>query len=297
MSRPIFHEYAPGAVIRHGERTYVIEQKISNGKFGHTFACVDDSRCPRLMQVLWPFSRGYESVRESWLHQTSELQRLEHPGFVALVDAFEVNRCFHLVQERCEDRLDRAIAGPEWDGGRWLKVVARPVLCALEHLHRNGYFHANLHPHNILCTAHLEGGSPGKLSYGVLKIADLVVNMLLGKVDLLNTKVSRSLVPPEYLCPSLCGPLDRRVDIYQAGLLLLCVLEGRILRYSFQEISTGRPAQQAGSLATACGEILARALQPRVTDRFDSALDLWRALDGPCSSFDDAIPGTAELTC
>lgn len=288
MSRPIFHEYAPGAVIRHGERAYVIEQKISHGKFGPTFACVDDSRGPLLLQVLWPFSRGYENVRESWLHQTNELQRLEHPGFVALIDAFEVNRCFHLVQERCEDRLDHAIAAPEWDGSRWFKVVARPVLCALEHVHRQGYLHANLHPHNVLTTIHLADADPLTTESGAIKVADLAANTLLGKVDLLNTKIHRSLVPPEYLCPSACGPLDHRVDIYQAGLLLLSVLEGRVPRYSFQEISTGKPARQAESLGTVCGEILARALQPRVTDRFESALDLWRALD--------ALPGSAEPT-
>ena len=103
---------------------------------------------------------------------------------------------------------------------------------------------------------------------------------MVGKVDVLNTKLPRWLVPPEYLSPSECGPMDHRMDIYQAGLLLLCVLQGRITLYSFEEISVGAPERNARQLASGYGEVVARALRPEVDDRFRNAREFWEALSG-----------------
>jgi serine/threonine protein kinase len=281
LSKTGFREYMPGAVVRNGERVYAVAERISRGKFGCAFACQDDWGYSRILQVVWPFSHSYENEREKWSQQAAELQRVRHPDLVHLLDGFEHDGCFHLVHERCDDRLDRLIVSPAWDGRRWLKAVARPVLCALDAAHRSGYAHRNLHPHNVLCTVHLEQVDPDSVPSGALKLGDLAVNTLLGKVEVLNTKLARSMVPPEYLSPSECGPMDHRLDIYQAGLLLLCVLQGRILHYSFEEISTGLPAKHADALEPGYGQAVARALQLRVTDRFPSALAFWQALSGP----------------
>jgi serine/threonine protein kinase len=268
MSRPAFHEYSPGAVIRHRERAYVVEERIAHGKLGCVFACQDDEGAPRVLQVLWPFSRSYENVRERWIEQAGELRRLDHPGLLAFFDGFEHEGCFHLVHEPGERRLDHDLESPGWDGRRALLEVAGPVLGALDAAHRAGYTHRNLHPRNIFLGA----------SGGAFKLGDLAADTLLGNVDVLNAKISRWLVPPEYLSPSECGPMDHRVDIYQAGLLLLCILQGRVTQYSFEEISRGAPARTAGTFASELGEILARALRPKVEDRFASVLELWDAL-------------------
>jgi serine/threonine protein kinase len=270
MSKIAFDEYSPGTLIRHRERTYVVEQRISRGKLGHVFSCRDDAGEPRVVQVLWPFSRSYENVRERWIEQAGELRRLDHPGLLALFDGFEHGGCFHLVHEPGERRLDHELESPGWDGHRALLEVAGPMLGALDAAHRAGYTHRNLHPRNIFRGA----------SGGAYKLGDLAADTLLGKVDVLNTKISRWLVPPEYLSPSDCGPMDHRVDVYQAGLLLLCLLHGRISQYSFEEISRGAPAKAAQTLASNYGEILARALRPKVADRYGSALELWEALSG-----------------
>jgi len=291
MSKSAFRDYAPGEVIGNGERAYVVEERIARGKFGVVFACRDHWGQPRILRVVWPFSRAYENVRETWAQQAAELQRSQHPNLVHVLDSFEHDGCFHLVLERCDYRLDRFIVSPAWDGGRWLKAVARPVLCALEHLHAAGYTHKNLHPQNIFCSIHLERLHPDSVFSGAIKLGDLDVNTLLGNVDVLNVKLPRGLVPPEYLNPSECGPMDHRVDIYQAGLLLLCVLLGRITHYSFEEISTGLPVKTAERLESSYGQVVARALQLKVADRFQSALELWQSLSGS----QPAVPADCEL--
>lgn len=280
MSKATFREYSPGVTLRHGERAYTVEERVARGKFGVSFVCQDEWGYSRILQVLWPFSRDYRNLRETWEQQGAELQRIQHPGLVHLLDAFEHDGCFHLVHERCDYRLDRLLVSPAWDGARWFKAVARPVLCALEFIHRSGYLHCNLHPHNVFCAIHLDQTHPDSLFNGAIKLADFAADALLGKVDVLNMKIPRSLVPPEYMNPTECGPMDHRADIYQAGLLLLCVLEQRLLHFSFEEISTGLPAKRASQLESGYGEVVAQALQIRVEDRFPSALDFWRALSG-----------------
>lgn len=267
MSKSAFQEYSPGALIRNGGRAYVVEERISRGKFGYAFSCRDDGGTPRILQVLWPFSRSYETVREKWSEQADELRRLEHSGLVRVLEGFEHSGCFHLVHERCERRLDHQIDSSGDDASRCLLDVAGPVLGALDAVHRAGYTHRNLHPRNVF-----------RAASGAIKLSDLAVDTLLGNVDVLNTKISRWLVPPEYLSPTECGPMDHRVDIYQAGLLLLCMLRGRVTQYSFEEISRGAPARDAGELASEYGEILARALRPKVEERYETALELCNAL-------------------
>lgn len=280
MSKTTFREYAPGETVCSGQGAYVVEERISHGKFGYVFACRNQWGHTRILQIVLPFSRAYENVREVWPRQMSELQRLQRPDLVYIEDCFEHAGHFHLVLERCDYRLDQYIASPVWDGSRWLKAVARPVLCALEQIHAAGYTHKNLHPQNIFCAVPLDHLHPDSVFHGAIKLGDLAVNTLLGNVDVLNTKLPRWLVPPEYLNPSECGPMDHRVDIYQAGLLLLCVLQGRITRYSFEEISTALPARNAEKLGSGYGRSIAQALQLKVNDRFQSALELWQALCG-----------------
>jgi serine/threonine-protein kinase len=149
------------------------------------------------------------------------------------------------------------------------------VLCALDHLHRAGYTHRNLHPGNVFLTASPEPATALPAGGGI-KLGGLAVTQLLGNVDVLNLLTARWLVPPEYLNPSEFGRMDQRLDIYQAGLLLLAVLQGQLPRFSFEEIVAGAPARVARELGS---EALERALQPKVGDRFDSALELWRALE------------------
>lgn len=280
MSNVTFREYSPGKAIRSDKGTYVVEERISHGKFGYAFACRDQWGRSRILQIVLPFSRPYENVREVWPRQTTELQRIQHPNLVFLQDSFEHDGFFHLVLERCDYRLDQYIVSPVWNGSRWLKAVARPVLCALEQIHAAGHTHKNLHPQNVFCTVHLDHLHPDAVFDGAIKLGDLAVNTLLGNVDVLNTKLPRWLVPPEYLNPSELGPMDHRVDIYQAGLLLLCVLQGRITRYSFEEISTALPAKNAEKLGSGYGRPIAQALQLKVKERFESAMELWKALCG-----------------
>jgi len=275
MSKPDFQGYSIGEVIPRRERAYVVSERISHGGFGAVYACCDDWGNPLRLRVLWPISRAYENVRERWLEQVEEVRHAAHPRLIHVYEGFEHDGLFHLVTERYDHRLDSSVLEAGEGGPRWLQAVAGPVLCALDHLHRAGYTHRNLHPGNVFLTASPEPATALPAGGGI-KLGGLAVTQLLGNVDVLNLLTARWLVPPEYLNPSEFGRMDQRVDIYQAGLLLLAVLQGQLPRFSFEEIVAGAPARVARELGS---EALERALQPKVGDRFGSALELWRALE------------------
>lgn len=275
MSTKSFQDYAPGTVVPRGEGALVVVGRISRGGFGSVYACHDEWGSPLRLRVLWPISRAYGNVREQWLEQVDEVRRAGHPRLVHVYDGFDHGGFFHLVTERWEHRLDSSILEAGDGGPRWLGAIAGPVLCALDHLHRAGYAHFNLHPGNVYLTA-----SPASLAEGEgeVKLGGLAVTRLLGKVDVLNLLVTRWLVPPEYLIPSELGrQMDHRVDIYQAGLLLLAILQRSLPRYTFDETVAGEPARAARALGSPA---LARALAPKVEERLGSARELWRALVG-----------------
>ncbi len=275
MSKPNFQGYSAGEAVPRGERVYVVGERISHGGFGAVYACRDDWGNPLRLRVLWPISRAYENVRERWLEQVEEVRRASHPRLLHVYEGFEHDGFFHLVTERYDHRLDSSVLEAGEGGPRWLQAVAGPVLCALDHLHRAGYTHRNLHPGNVFLAASPEPAAALPIGGGDVKLGGFAVTQLLGNVDVLNLLIPRWLVPPEYLNPSEFGRMDHRVDIYQAGLLLLAVLQGHLPRFSFEETVAGAPARAARELGS---EAIARALQPKAGDRFDSALELWRAL-------------------
>lgn len=280
MSKSNLREYSQGEVIRHEDRAYAVEEKIAHGTFGPTFACRDEWGNPLVLRALKPFSRPYQNIREKWFEQAREIRQLQHPSLVHVHDSFEHEGVFHLVLDRYDYRLEQFVLSPTFDGARWLRAVARPVLSALDRIHRAGLIHGNLHPHNVLTTVHLEGLHPGAVFPGAIRVADLAENVLIGNVDIFNAKVPRWLVPPEHLNPSELGGMDHRVDVYQAGLLFLCMLHGRVTRYSFEETATGLPLRNAEKLESGFGAVIGRALSLKVADRYSSAMEFWHALNG-----------------
>jgi hypothetical protein len=74
--------------------------------------------------------------------------------------------------------------------------------------------------------------------------------------------------------------MDHRVDLYQAGILLLSTLLGRIPRFTFEETVSGLPCKIAEELQSGYGKVVARALRLKVADRFSSAREFWQVLDG-----------------
>ena len=92
------------------------------------------------------------------------------------------------------------------------------------------------------------------------------------------------MLPPEVLNPSEFGAPDHRVDIYHSGLLLLQLEHSKELQFTQQEILEGKPRQMALELRAPFNFALEKALRRHVSERTETARELWRDLNSPAQA-------------
>jgi hypothetical protein len=93
----------------------------------------------------------------------------------------------------------------------------------------------------------------------------------------LNT-LNDSIRPPEAVDPDTFGPIDKGIDIYQTGLLLLQFALSRTIEFSRQDILDGKPREMALALPPPYNFALEKALRRHSPYRTQSAMELWRDL-------------------
>jgi hypothetical protein len=103
-------------------------------------------------------------------------------------------------------------------------------------------------------------------------------------MDAQNTVVADWIRAPEVIDVGQFGPLDHRMDIYHAGLLLLQVAVGKPLRFSREDVLAGSPRQLAELLPPPAGPAIAHALRRHAAARYSTAMEFWRALNPPSES-------------
>jgi eukaryotic-like serine/threonine-protein kinase len=266
--------------------SYTMGKQIGEGHFGQVFSCVDfwgNELAAKVMKPMGP----YEKVKASTEAEFLKLLLLRHPNITYLYDAWEYRNTFYLITERCDWSLADLISAEWFDGRFWLRGVARCLLQALHFIHLNHYCHQDIHPGNMFAAfARDEMTVPGpQQSHQAhaavqFKLGDLGVAKLFDDVDATNTR-NLGMLPPEALEPSEFGPLDYRIDIYHCGLLLLQVALSKDLRFTEDEIRTGKPRELALQLQAPWNFALEKALRRHIASRTADAMELWRDLSSP----------------
>ena len=251
-------------------RLYYLGGLIGQGHFGAVYECTDEWGNHLVAKVLLPV-RPYEQVRAVWLNEMSSLLNLRHPNVTYVYDAFVFRDTFYLIIERCATNL---AAWPHVHGDVWIPYLARDILQGLDFIHGRGYVHKDLHPGNVLVRPlgePTEAGPP----LVTFKIGDLGLSNLQG--DLSRT-MADWMFPPEHLDPGRFGRVGPQTDIYHAALLLMNRLVSSPRFFTNDEILSGVPAEIARSLPSAYNLALSAALLPKVSERTQTARDLWRAI-------------------
>lgn len=205
---------------------------------------------------------------------------LRHPHITYVFDAFEYRDTFYIITERCYCSLTQLFSMDNFDGAVWLRPIARCLLQAVHYIHTNQYAHQDIHVGNVFASFardEMNADNPGVIQF---KLGDLGVAKVFGEIDATNTR-ALWMLPPEALDSSEFGPLDYRIDIYHCGLLFLHLLHGAELRFTAEEIKTGRPRELALQLPAPYSFALEKALRRHVAYRTASAMELWRDLNSP----------------
>ncbi len=266
---------AGDVIVSPSGKRFFLGSPIGRGYYGAVYECTDEWGNYQVAKVIVPQQRTYSQVQADWYREFTNLTQFRHPNITYVYDAFEYGDTFYLVLERCPHSLQEFLRWEGIDRERWLPFVASDVLQALDYLHGAGYVHKDLHPGNVYLSPRHDDNAPGTRGW-TFKLGDLGISKPEFEVAY-DTVFAQWMLPPEFLDPQL-GVLDRRVDIYHAGLLLLRLLSANDLQFSREEIIAGRPRMYAESLPSPYAQPIARALRRRVWHRTATALEFWREL-------------------
>ncbi|KAF0178539.1 MAG: serine/threonine protein kinase [Limisphaerales bacterium] len=257
--------------------TYTIGHVIGEGNFGVVYSCTDTWKNALAVKVLKPRGMSYEKVRASAEAEFAKLVALRHPTITYIYDAFEFRDTFYIVTERCWGPVADLFSLNEFSGLHWVMPIARNLLQAIHFLHINKLVHQDIHPGNVF-TTFVKDEMPTEAKAIQFKLADLGVAKLFQEVDAANTR-ARWMLPPEVLKPDEFGPIDYRIDLYHAGLLLLQLASSKLLVFTEEEVLAGKPRELAEALPPPLNFALAKALRRHASARTSSAMELWRDLN------------------
>lgn len=261
---------------------YVLLGKLGQGGMGVVFLAKHIS-LDRQVALKCLFSNAGEEEHERFRREAAAAVAVQHPGLARLYDFGREGDHVYMAMEYVRGTNLKTLV--DRDGKLPLERVvdlARQLLRALEACHAAGMIHRDIKPANIMLNEE-----------GALKLMDLGLVHLPNRT--LLTSEGQVMGTPRYWPPEMVlgTALDHRADLYQVGLVLHELLEGRpvntgIPMHDLPRVITTRPPlpppAMDGPLAPRMASLLSRLLELDPRSRFASARDAIAFLDRPASS-------------
>lgn len=270
---------------------YQVIQPLGQGGFGATFLAKDISLPGQpscVVKQLRPSSsspRVLEMARELFKREAKTLGKLgDHPQIPRLLDYFEVEQQFYLVQEYVKgSTLKQEVKQSGRLNESDVKNFLLEILPVVQYIHSQGVIHRDIKPANII--RRVQDNHLVLIDFGAVK-DHVSQTILLDPADQsANTKFSVgtfSFAPPEQMA---MRPIYAS-DIYALGMTCLYLLTGKSPKDLDFDGATGEIVWQPQvQLSPNFARILDKMLQPMVGHRFQSAADVIKALKG---EFEDA---------
>jgi eukaryotic-like serine/threonine-protein kinase len=275
---------------------YAIFDEIASGgmatvHFGRLLGPVGFTRTVAIKRLHPQFAKDPEFVA-MFLDEARLAARIRHMNVVPTLDvvaiAGELFLVMDYVQGESLSRLWRA-AGADGQGGLMPVPVAVGILSGvLRGLHaaheaKNergeplGIVHRDVSPHNVLVGV---DGIARLLDFGVAKAVGRAHTTREGQI-----KGKIAYMAPEYLSAQ---PIDRRSDVYAAGVILWQCLTGRRLFEGDNEVQllarvaegrTSPPSSVVAAIAPELDEVVMRSLARNPADRFQTARAMAMAIE------------------
>ncbi|HEX2689523.1 MAG TPA: serine/threonine-protein kinase [Kofleriaceae bacterium] len=280
------------------DRRFRIEAKIAAGGFGAIYRATHlKSGHQFALKVLHPSLTGAPDVVARFRREGAALTRLRDPHTVTAYQFGEAHDgTLYIVMEllRGESLYERYRAhGPlPWQR---MVAIARAVCGSLAEAHAFGIIHRDLKPTNI----HLE---PRGNEQDFVKVLDFGIAKILQDSDMDSSDLTQAgqmigtldYMSPEQMVGGLCTASS---DVYTLGVVM------------YEMIAGGKPFDDANSAAAALASVLTtnpprlseraivtpdvdrivmRCLERQHTDRFQTAVELAKALD-------EILPGVEEV--
>ncbi len=265
---------------------YQVIQPLGQGGFGATFLAKDVSLPGQpscVVKQLRPSSsspRVLEMARELFKREAKTLGQLgDHPQVPRLLDYFEIEQQFYLVQEYVKgSTLKQEVKQQGRLNESDVKNFLLEILPVVQYIHSQGVIHRDIKPANII--RRVQDNHLVLIDFGAVK-DQVSQTILLDPADQsANTKFSVgtfSFAPPEQMA---MRPIYAS-DIYALGMTCLYLLTAKSPKdLDFDGITGEIVWQHHVQLSPNFSRILEKMLKPIVGHRFQSATDVVRALNG-----------------
>ncbi len=263
------------------EAEYEILEPIGQGGFSYVYKA-RDLRLGRnvAIKVIRPDLAGASAFLERFRREGVALAKLRHPAVVPIYDIRASEELIYYVMphvegENLRNRLERMGKLPPFEAHRVFSELADAVAAT----HRAGIVHRDIKPENVMLEGRLR--KVLLMDFGIAREVTQDGKRLTGSGVLVGT--------PTYMSPEQAAgdsELDQRSDIYSLGVLAYHMVAGRlpftgtpqeIIAKHITEIPV--PVRDlTPSVPKSLSDIIARCLAKSPSDRFESAMDLWREL-------------------
>ena len=228
--------------------------------------------------------------------------RLQHPNIAALYSASRERNAIALIMEYVEGESLASLLARQRLPLDMAARYASQILDALAYAHRNGVFHCDVTPANILIT-----------SGGVAKLTDFGLARAATDLGISNAGVATG--SPWHMSPEQVrgnDPLDARTDVYGAGTILYEALTGRklfqvegafaILRAHLDAVPTPAPVRPGDPAGAGPGG--GEGAGEGCSERFQTAEEFRGAIEAAAAGRRRGVPhgvlaaaGMAAIVC
>lgn len=280
---------------------YLVIQPLGQGGFGATFLAKDISLPGQpscVVKQLRPSAaspRILEMARELFKREAKTLGLLgDHPQVPRLLDYFEAEQQFYLVQEYVKGatlKHEVKVSGPFNETG--VRDFLLEILPIIQYIHNQGVIHRDIKPANIL--RRTQDSRLVLIDFGAVKDKIGETILLDSSDQTANTKFAVgtfSFAPPEQMA---LRPVYAS-DIYALGMTCLYLLTGKSPKdLDFDPVTGEIIWQQHVYVSKAFERILDKMLKPTVGQRYQSANEVLKALNNEETSDDILSDGLATV--
>ena len=251
---------------------YELQSEIGRGGMGRVFRAHDEVLGRDVaIKVLSHTGVGDADFQRITAQEARAAARVAHPGVVTIFDTGVHNDRSFLVMELAPgESLRQMLHERHRLPAAEAAQIASQVADALEHAHRQGVFHCDVKPHNIIIPP--AGGLPKLVDFGIARAASVT--------GAITTEEITGSVP--YLAPEQVRGerIDGRTDVYALGVVLFEMLTGRtpfkgdnVAAVLAQRLTSDPPAPRSlnPAIPRELERVLLRALERDPSRRYHTA--------------------------
>ncbi|HEX3477521.1 MAG TPA: protein kinase, partial [Kofleriaceae bacterium] len=247
------------------------------------------------LKILPPELAAHSQVKSRFLEEAKALAALDHPNIVHLYNFGPNEGYFVLAMQFVDGRTwERMIFQAQRLDWVTSCRIAIDVLRALEYAHGRGVIHRDMKPSNVL----VRGRD------GVATVMDFGIAKMTSSTRL--TATGQTMGTVRYMSPEQVRgqEVDVRTDIYSLGATLYESLVGdtpfggsthfEIMNKQLSDVPR-RPSQLGVELPAAVEDAVMRSLAKRPEDRFGSAREMRKQLEGVLRDADIGLVETQKI--